>query len=269
MKLIAATLVFLSGLLLVQSAVAEGEEPVIVGGEWGISLGAFFADQHMVTEFGVNVGDVGADVDFEDDLGLRESQAVFRLAAFKDFNTRHQLIFDVFDLSQTSVATLESEIEWGDTVFPISADVSTGLDLTIYKIGYSYFLWRKPKFRLGLTGGLYIADIGLRMRWQENDIEEVGEVTAPLPVLGLRGEYFLSDRWRLSASAEWFGLEIDEYDGTLEDIMVGIDYQMTDRSAIGVGYNIVDINVDATEKILRADLMWEYSGYFAYLRFTF
>ena len=87
--------------------------------------------------------------------------------------------------------------------------------------------------------------------------------------MGLRGEYFLSDRWRLSASAEWFGLEIDEYDGTLEDIMVGIDYQMTDRSAIGVGYNIVDINVDATEKILRADLMWEYSGYFAYLRFTF
>jgi hypothetical protein len=48
---------------------------------WGFSVGAFFADQDMKTEFEVSVGDTDLVVDFEDDLGLRDSQSVFRLAA--------------------------------------------------------------------------------------------------------------------------------------------------------------------------------------------
>lgn len=236
---------------------------------WGFSIGVFFADQNMVTELAVDQSEVGTNVDFEEDLGLKVSQQVGRFTTFRRFNDRHQLDLDIFDMSQRSSVTLENSISWGGSIFPAAADVTTDLDLRIYKAAYSYYLLRTPEFRLGVTGGLYIADIGLRMSWQENDLDEVGEVTAPLPVVGLRGEYYINDRWRLSGSAEWFGLEFNEYDGTLDDVILSLDYRVSERTGLGLGYNHVHINVDAVEKSLRADLDWRYSGFFAYLRLVF
>ena len=88
------------------------------GIKWGISIGAFITDQDMKTEFGVNSGDAKFRVDFEDDLGLKDSQSVGRLTAFYKFNERHQLDFDIFDLSQSSTAILDKEFSWGDVTFP-------------------------------------------------------------------------------------------------------------------------------------------------------
>ncbi len=263
------SIIFLLALLIYCPLAAFSQEPETDESGWGFSMGAFFADQDMKTEFEVSIGDRDLVVDFEDDLGLRDSQSVFRLAAFYAFNERHRVDLDVFDLSQSSVVTISREIEWGDTVFPINAQLSTGLDLTIYKAAYTYNMLRREKYKLGVTGGFYVADIALHLNLLENDEEERGNVTAPLPVLGLRGEYFFSDRWRASASAEWFGLQIDEYEGTLRDVLIGIDYRVGKHAALGLGYNDVKIDVDATEGGLRADLEWEYSGFIGFLRFEF
>jgi hypothetical protein len=259
----------LLALLICCPLAAFSQEPETDESGWGFSMGAFFADQDMKTQFEVSIGDTGLIVDFEDDLGLRDSQSVFRFAAFYDFNERHRVDLDVFDLSQSSVVTITRNIEWGDTVFPINAELSTELDLTIYKAAYTYNMLRREKYKLGVTGGLYVADIALHLNLLENDEEERGDVTAPLPVLGLRGEYFFSDRWRASASAEWFGLRIDEYEGTLRDFLIGIDYRIGKHAALGLGYNDVKMDIDATEGDLRADLVWNYSGLIGYLRFSF
>ena len=260
---------YLLALLICSPLAAFSQENDADTSGWGFAVGAFFADQDMKTKFAVTVGEIDLVVDFEGDLGLRDSQSVFRFAANYDFNERHRLDFDVFDLSQTAKVTLSREIEWGDTVYPISAEVSTGLDLTIYKAAYTYYLLRRDNYKLGMTGGFYVADIALQLNLLESDEEERGEVTAPLPVFGFRGEYLLSDRWRASASAEWFGLEIDRYRGTLRDLLVSIDYSLGEHAAIGLGYNDVVIDIDATEGDLRADLVWEYSGFIGFLRFEF
>ena len=88
-------------------------------------------------------------------------------------------------------------------------------------------------------------------------------------MLGLRGEYFFSDRWRASASAEWFALKIGDYEGSLHDFLIGIDYRFGKHAAVGLGYNSVEFDIDATEGDLRADLVWQYSGFIGYLRFSF
>ena len=174
-------------LLIFCPLVAVSQETNTDNSGWGFSLGAFFADQNMRTEFEVTFGDTDVIVDFEDDLGLRDSQSVFRLAAFYNFNERHRLDLDIFDLSQTAVVTGTREIEWGDTVFPISAELSTELDLTIYKVAYTYNFLRREKYKLGVTGGFYVADVALHLNLLENDEEERGDLTAPLPVFGFRG----------------------------------------------------------------------------------
>lgn len=151
------SIISLLALLICCPLAAFSQEPEIDESDWGFSMGAFFTDQYMKTAFEVSIGDRDFIVDF-----------------------------DVFDLSQSSIVTITREIEWGDTVFPTNAQISTGLDLTIYKAAYTYNMLRREKYKLGVTGGLYVADIALHLNLLENDEEERGNVTAPLPVLGLR-----------------------------------------------------------------------------------
>ena len=237
--------------------------------KWGFSLGAFLTSQDMTTKFQTSGPGDGGAVDFEDDLGLDDSLSVFRLGAFYKINERHRLDFGAFDLSQSSVKTLSVEFEWQDTLYPVSADVRTNLDLTIYKAAYTYRLSGRKNNYLGLTGGLYVADIGLSLRLRLPGDQEVGDLTAPLPVVGFRGEYYLSKRWRTHASAEWFLLDAGDYHGSLQDILVGIDFRLFEQAAIGLGFNSMQMDLDATKKVLRADLRWKYAGVFAYLQFSF
>jgi hypothetical protein len=237
--------------------------------KWGLTFGAFFTSQDMNTKFkAVGMGGSGL-IDFQDDLGLDGSLSVFRLGAFYNINERHSLNFSAFDLSQSAKVTLSKDIEWQDTVFPISADVGTNLDLTIYKAAYTYKLSSKERGFIGVTGGIYVADIEISLVLEATGAIEAGSITAPLPVLGLRGEYYLSERWRALASAEWFLVDIDKYHGTLQDVMFSIDYRLFDHAAVGLGYNQVQMDIDATKKVLRADLAWNYSGVIAYLKFAF
>ena len=237
--------------------------------KWGFSLGAFFTSQDMNTRFEASgIGGNGL-IAFQDDLGLDASLSVFRLGAFYNVNERHSLNFSAFDLSQSAKVTLSKDIEWQDTVFPISADVGTDLDLTIYKAAYTYKLSSNERGFIGVTGGVYVADIGISLTLEVAGVVEAGSITAPLPVLGLRGEYYLSERWRALASAEWFLVDVDSYHGTLQDVLFGIDYRLFDHAAIGLGYDHVQFDIDTSKTALRADLAWNYSGVIAYLQFAF
>jgi len=76
---------------------------------------------------------------------------------------------------------------------------------------------------------------------------EVGDITAPLPVIGLRGERKLSDRWTFRASGEFFFVEYNDVDGSFVDVYAGIDYRVLDKLSIGLGINSVKIDIDATK----------------------
>ena len=52
---------------------------------------------------------------------------------------------------------------------------------------------RRDKGFLGLTGGRYMADIALGLTAENIATAAGGAVTAPLPVIGLRGEYYFTD----------------------------------------------------------------------------
>ncbi|MEL7450570.1 MAG: hypothetical protein AAFN78_15260 [Pseudomonadota bacterium] len=232
-----------------------------------ISLGVFFTDQDTETRFNSNIGD-GTDISFEDDLGLDPDLSVFRFDGYHRFANRHTLSLSIFDLSRDAVVTLEGEIEWQDTIFPVSADLATNLDFTVYNLAYTYEFLQNEKGYLGATLGLYTMDVGIGLELVDDELTaETSDLTAPLPLLGLRGAYALNDRWSVLANAGLFFAEFDNIEGTLRDILVGIEYQLSDRFAVSVAYNDVELDVEAGRRSLQADLVWGYGG--AVLSFKF
>ena len=236
-RLSIAAVVLLNPLSLAMAQTSEQEK-------FSLSIGLFVAERDSTTRFDAQESSMsGTEVDVESERGLDTSDSVFRLDGYYRFNQNHRIDFSWFDLSRTGSNKIERDINWKDTLFNVDTVVDSNFDLSIYKVAYTWSFMRRDKGFLGLTAGLYVADIATSLAAPEVGTSEGGGFTAPLPVVGLRGEYHFSDNWSFRTSAEIFAFEYDDFDGSLYDFYVGVDYQLFDRVAIGVGLNSVRMNL--------------------------
>jgi hypothetical protein len=258
---VAASMVVLS-VAPFSSAVAETDPRFSVG------VGAFFTDRDSRARIDGDSGS-GTDVDLENDLGLDKSDTVIRVDGYWRFAEKHRIDLSAFDLSRSASKLIEKDIVWGDTTYPVSTQVDAELDLAIYKLAYTWEFLKRGRSFLGATAGLYVMDIGTSLSASTLASRESHDVTAPLPVFGLRGEYRFADRWSLRGSAEVFVIEYGDYDGSLYDFFAGLDFSITDNIAVGVGINSVELDVGVTKGSFQGNLDWKYDGALAYLKFDF
>ncbi|MGI9272286.1 MAG: hypothetical protein ACR2QT_10955 [Woeseiaceae bacterium] len=254
--------------IILASFSAPAAADSLEGDRFSLSLGVFLTDRDTDTRLDSSVGD-GTELDLEDDLGLSSSESVFRLDGYYRFSERHRVDFSTFDLSRNSTAQIQRDIQWGDTLYAIDTVVESNFDLSIYKAAYTYSFMNSDDGYLGASLGLYVADAGVGLVEQNIGQAEVGDLTAPLPVIGLRGQRNLSENWTVRASAELFFLEVDNIDGSLVDFFIGVDYAILDHVSIGAGFNSVNIDVKAKQNDFAGELNWQYNGGLAYLKFDF
>ena len=237
---------------------------------FSFSLGVFITDRDSKTRLDAQVGGMtGTEVDVEGDLGVDSSDTVFRLDGYYRFNQKHRVDFSWFDLSRTGTKQIQRDIDWNDSSFPIDTVINSEFDLAIYKAAYTWSFLQRDAGYIGLTAGLYIADIKTALSAPSIMTQEIGDITAPLPVFGLRGEYNFSEKWSFRASGEFFVFEYDDFDGSLYDLYVGLDYQLFDRMAVGVGINSVKMDIGVVKENATGNLDWQYDGGLIFLKFDF
>ncbi len=236
---------------------------------YSLSLGLFVTDRNSNTRVDASAGSSGTVVDLENDLGLDTSDSVFRVDGYIRFAKKHRFDFSVFDLSRTSSTLIQRDIEWNGTLFPVDTVVDSTFDLSIYKAAYTWAFLQRDSGYLGVTAGLYVADFGYAVSAPTLGEREIAEVTAPLPVFGLRGERQFSEKWSFRASGEFFVLEYGDFDGSLYDLYVGLDYQVMDHMAVGIGINSVRVNIGITRPNASGNLDWRYDGGLIFLKFDF
>ena len=236
---------------------------------FSLSIGAFITDRDSEARADASNRDLGTVIDLEDDLGLDGSDTVLRLDGFYRFADKHRIDFSVFDLSRSASKQVEREFSWKDTTFVLNTNVESDFNLSIYKVAYTWSFLKKEQGFLGATAGLYVADIGARLDAPLIGAREVGEVTAPLPVVGLRGQYRFAERWALRASGEFFFLEYGDYDGSLVDLLIGLEFDLSKNIDVGIGANSVRLDIEVDRDVLHGAFDWEYDGVLAYLKFDF
>lgn len=240
----------------------------VAGDRFSISLGVFFTDRDTETQLDGTTA-MGTPTDLENDLGLESSDNVFRIDGYFRFNERHRVDFSVFDLSRSSSKQIDRNIQWGDSLYSINTVVDADFDLAIYKAAYTYSFMRRENGYLGVTAGIYAADTKIRLSEQNLGQTAIGDITAPLPVIGLRGEYEFADNWSFRASGEFFFVEFDDIEGSLVDLYAGVDYAIRDSFSVGLGVNSVSLDVDASQSSFQGSLDWKYTGGLLFLKFDF
>lgn len=235
-----------------------------------VYIGTFITDRNTSARVDSDAGNPGTDVDLEGDLGLKASTSVGRAGGYIWLSARQRLDLSYFDLSRTASRTINKTINFDDKTFLINTVVSTDNHLTITKLDYTFSFLNKDKGFLGVTGGLYVMQTRLSLSEPSLGNYSSEGLTAPLPVIGLRGDYSINDRWTLRGAFQWFGISVDTASGHLTDTYAGVDYGFAKRFAVGLAYDTVSMNVEATKTgHLKGSLDWGYNGWLLYFKADF
>jgi len=199
------------------------------------TLGGMLSVVDSDVRFGVK--GVGIDVNFEDLLGLDSSTTSYRLNGswrFSD-NLRHRVDVTWMDLGRSGQLTTQQDVDIGNgTVIPAGTGVKTGFQMNLIRTDYSYSFLPDERVDLAATFGLYVAPMEASLETSTGSgVQRNFDVTAPLPLTGLRMDVALTPKWFLRSSLSLFYLEISSFTGSMTDLALAVEYRAgsTSRSA--------------------------------------
>ncbi len=213
---------------------------------------------------------LGTEIDLEDDLDLKEDVSSYRIDAEWRFFDRHRLNFSFFDLSREATSTLNKTITIPTTppkVFNIGAAVDSLWDWKVYAASYTWSFLQTNKYEVGLNIGFHITDIALGIRTLNGAVSELEAVTAPLPVFGLTGAYAFTPKLILRSNIGGFYLAIDDFEGSLVNFDLDLEYNMWKYMGFGIGYNFFRLDLDVQADNFRGTAKYQYNGFKAFIKF--
>jgi hypothetical protein len=243
-------------------------------------LGGFFmSTDTQVRVDGENSEQVGTDVDYDETFGIGDFDR-FRAEALWRFTDsgRHVLRGMYFENNRDGTRAIDRDVNFGDETYPVGATVSARSELTIIQLSYEYAFLRRENYELAGGIGVHYLDMGVSLAATltaqgstvSRETEEDASTGAPLPVLGLRWLWRLSDNFYVNAQVQYFHIKFDPYSGGLTDLKATIVWQPTDHFGVGVGYNDFSFKFDIDDRgDFDGRLRWDYGGALAFASFMF
>lgn len=214
---------------------------------FSFSTGGFFNGIDSSLRYGVS--GVGVEVNFEDLLGLDTSMFVFKTDASWRFseNLRHRLDVGWFAINRESSTVLEQDVKFGDTLFPEGSKAESFLNFDIIKGSYSYSYFQDERFDLAASFGFYVMPISFEVKSEVGQIKESNNLTAPLPVFGLRNEFAVTPKVLIKNSLDFFYVEYDKFRGGVTDVQIAVEYRAFEHVGFGLSAESFRLKVKSRE----------------------
>jgi hypothetical protein len=237
---------------------------------FSVYIGSFVTNRNTSARVDASGGNAGTDIDLEGDLGLNASTSVGRAGGYWWISRRNRIDLSYFDLSRSASRAIDKTINFDDKTYAINTVVSTDNHLTITKLDYTFAFLTRDNWFVGVNAGLYVAQTKLSLSEPVHGTFSSQGLTAPLPVVGFRGDYKFSDKWTLRGNFQWFGINLTNAGGHLTDTYAGVDRTLGKRFAVGIAYDTVKMNVEANKSgHLKGSLDWAYNGWLLYFKTDF
>ncbi len=239
-----------------------------------LSLGVFASDSDTSVRLGSGLG---LDIDLEDTLALEHRTSVFRTEGFWRFtqNHKHRVDASWFALRRSAHTKLGQDIQYttdnGNVItIPTGSDVDSHLNLDIIELAYSYSFVQDQRVDFAVIGGLYLMpiDFGLKSSGLF-DTSRSFNLTAPLPVAGLRLDVALWPKWTFRSSSQIFAFGSDGFAGRLMEMRGGVEYAVVKHFALGVAMDNMQLSMDGKGAHfpgvdLRGKIDYAYTGFQLY-----
>ncbi len=199
-------------------------------------------------------GEEGSEIDLEDTLGISDEDTVLQLDAILRIGNFHQLEMGYFEVSRHGSSTLEQTIDIGGEEFEIGTVVNSSFETKILRLGYTYTLMKDEQKELGVMGGVHYSTFKTEISAEATAQEVTSDAGTPLPVVGMHASVALGAKMKLGAKIQFFRLEFDRYEGSLNYLSMDLRRQINDRFGVGVSYTYYTLKLDSKSEDLRGSL---------------
>jgi hypothetical protein len=217
-----------------------------------------------------NIPGDGTEIDLEDDLGFDTRKFDFRAAGDLRLGRRHHITFGYFSLSRSSNAVLDEEIEFGDEIFPVDAEVEADFSTRFALLGYRFSFLAREKVQVGVG-------LGLTAMFTKTGIEAVGSVgdggfvtaeertstTFPVANLGLNAGWAPLSRMVVRGSVGGLYVKVSSITASVGNADAFVEYFFTRGFGAGLGYAFTKLQVEESEDP-QLKISYRYSGLLLY-----
>lgn len=238
-----------------------------------LTAGFFVPINNTNIRVGLNNGNAGTDIDFENDLGFNKNVGTF-LGNFQwRASRRSRFDFTYYRINRSSDYVLQRDIRFRDHTYNVNAMVSSFFNTSIYRISYGYSIFSRKKYEAGLTIGVHAVRASVGLAASGNNIG--GEVsddfrfTAPIPDLGIWGGYVFSNRVAVNAEFDYLAMTIDNTSGRVIAYNITCSYKILENLDAALGYTGLNFKIDVERERANGHLRWGYNGPSLTVTFSF
>ena len=214
--------------------------------KFNIQGGVFFAALNNKVTVGSEGGGVAIDV--EEALGLQTQNTVFRVGGLYRIGEkrRHRVDLDYLYFNRSSTKNLERDIVVDNVTVTAGRRVDSTYNYQILRAAYSYSFFQDDRMDLAASIGFFVMPIKFEL-----SVSGVGSkqgdfnFTAPLPALGLRGDFAVTPRWFIRTNLDVFYLEYQSFKGALVDTRIAVEYNPWEHFGFGLGFDNFRVKLEA------------------------
>ena len=206
----------------------------------------------------------GDEINLGRDLGLDDSDR-FRFDGYWRIAPKHKIRVMYFDTNNQADKTLQRDIEFDGTLYPVNLDVHAKTETQVTELAYEYTFLKRDTYDLSGSFGIHNLKFQTGLSGELNgqplpNFQNTAEANGPLPVVGIHGVWRFHDKFYIDAMAQFFSISFDVYDGTVTDLTASAVWQFSTHWGVGAGWNNFITKVDVDSNNFSGSLRWRYGG---------
>jgi hypothetical protein len=188
----------------------------------------------------------GTEFDFQDTLGLDDTDAVPSGRVWVRLFKKSSFIFDYAQSSRTGTDTLTSSLDFNDTSYAAGEFVSTDLDLNLLQAKYRYSFVDLKVVEVGFHLGLNLAQVDMQLDGSLNGLTTLVE-DVPFPTVGGTVIVKPLPGFHIRAEIDGMGLSVSGNDVDIFDARFQIEYYFMHSFGIFAGYRTYSFDIVAED----------------------
>jgi hypothetical protein len=246
-----------------------------------LDLGGFIVSSNINGSLSGNANTENRNLNFDQTFGTNADTTRVRADFLWRITARQAVRFSYFNDSVSGTRGLDQDVPWGDYTFLAGTQATAKTSFNVYEGTYEYAFLNERDYKLAVSGGLHVDDLTIKISGDASVTMPDGtvksasystksnSVTAPLPVVGLSGEWAATSHLYVEGSAEVFGLRYQGIDGHWTLLWAGASWMFTHHFGVGVAYNRFQTNLNLNKGSFNGSLDFGYQGAVLYFKAGF
>lgn len=241
-------------------------------------LGGFIVSSNIDGSLSGSANADNQHLDFNKTFGTNADQTRVRADFLWRITARQSVRFSYFSDSVTRTRTLDQDIPWGDYTFLAAAQATAQTKFNIYQGTYEFAFLKERDYKVALAAGIHVDDLTIKLAGNasvtmpDGTVQSAGystksnSLTAPLPVVGLGGEWAATPHLYVDASAQFFGYRYQGIDGNWSILWAGATWMFNHHFGAGLAYDRFQTNLDLSKGSFSGRLNFGYQGVVLYVK---